>query len=298
MSALITSSTTFDVTLPSPKNLKYLEYTHKWRSGYSPNFYHGPFKIFGHIATLSFMVQLWRETEPFGLTLKPAHNISWVPHPLFQGDKPITELAAQAYNARGSLMINQCRIFLQIILIGVLLLFNSNVIHPSYIEGNIPPSRYLLLLWPEAGRPPKNYWKLWASFLHVIHYLSQLHIHWAPNPPFRFTPRFYKHSETKHFYCYEGSPITEFPMSTHSRSSQTVIYSNTPNICDLVFSPARFRPVDTHYTTQGIQIVGSFPLTNYTPLDPHIPSSLQEAFQDLPASLQHICGNVPFPQQD
>jgi hypothetical protein len=46
---------------------------------------------------------------------------------------------------------------LQIISFGDLLLFNSNEIHPSYIEGNIPPSRLSLLLWPEIGRPPKNY---------------------------------------------------------------------------------------------------------------------------------------------
>jgi hypothetical protein len=115
------------------------------------------FEHFGHLATISLMVQLWQETEPFGLTLIPAHNTTWTPHPLFHGDIPIMELAAQTYNARGSLMINHCQMFLQIISFGDLLLFNSNEIHPSYIEGNIPPSRLSLLLWPEIGRPPKNY---------------------------------------------------------------------------------------------------------------------------------------------
>ncbi len=86
-------------------------------------------------------------------------------------------------------------------------------------------------------------------------------------------------------------------MSVHSRSSRTAIYSNIPYLCDSVFSPALFRPVDTHYTTQGIQIVGIIPTTHtQTSLNPT--SSLQEAFKNLPTSLQHICGNIHFPQRD
>jgi hypothetical protein len=258
------------------------------------------FQTYGHLSTITFLVQIWKETEPFGLTLRPAPNATWIPPPLFSGNKAIIDLATKAYNTRGSLMINRCRIYLQIISIGDLLLFNLNSIHPSYIEGVIPPSRKSLLLWLDVGRPPKHYWQLWSAFLqsHIIPFITNLHIHWPANPPFRLTPIHFKHSQSRHLYRWEDSAITRFPMSASSRSNGSATYSNIPYMCDITFSPSQFCPVDTHYTTQGIRIVGSFNRCHLSSVDTNIPTSLQEAFQALPASLQHICGSIRFPPDD
>jgi hypothetical protein len=80
----------------------------------------------------------------------PSDINTWIPHPLFCGDTSMMELATRVYNTRGSSMINRCRIFLQTTSVGNLLLYPSHEIHPSYVVGNIPPSRASILLWPKV----------------------------------------------------------------------------------------------------------------------------------------------------
>jgi hypothetical protein len=41
-----------------------------------------PFDTYGHLATNVLCVQLWRDTEPYGLLAHPASNITWTPTPL------------------------------------------------------------------------------------------------------------------------------------------------------------------------------------------------------------------------
>jgi hypothetical protein len=60
------------------------------------------------------IAQIWHETEPLGILLKPATNITWVPTPLHTSDFSIMELATSIYDAKGSNIINQCRTFLQV----------------------------------------------------------------------------------------------------------------------------------------------------------------------------------------
>jgi len=39
--------------------------------------------------------------------------------------------------------------------------------HPSYIEGERPPSRISEITWPAFPHTPKNDWVLWSHFLHI-----------------------------------------------------------------------------------------------------------------------------------
>jgi len=87
-------------------------------------------------------------------------------------------------------------------------------------------------------------------------------------------------------------------MSASSQSNGSATYSNTLYICDITFSPSQFRPVGTHYTTQGIRIIGSFRRCHLSSVDTNITTSLHGAFQDLPKSLQDICGSICFPPDD
>jgi len=122
-------------------------------------------KLYGHLPTITYCVQLLYELEPKGINLVPASGMTWLPQQLLSFDCPITEIAVTAYNKKGSKMINRCRMFLQVISVLDLLLYNTKNIHPAYIQGELPPSRIPFLLWPIIPRPPKKYWKLWTSFL-------------------------------------------------------------------------------------------------------------------------------------
>jgi hypothetical protein len=50
-------------------------------------------------------------------------------------------IAMKLYDTRGSNMMNKCRIYLKIISLFNLLLFDTDTIHPSYLQGKTFPSR-------------------------------------------------------------------------------------------------------------------------------------------------------------
>jgi len=204
------------------------------------------------------------------------------------------EIATNTYDSQGS---DQCRIYLQVISLGDLLLHDTTTIHPSYLMGERPPSRKSSLLWPTPDRPPKHYWKLWGAFLklHVIPNMGPIQTPWPPRVNHRFTPLFFKHSETPHLYKYDGDALTKYPISVKSRSHNTTVYHSIPYICDLTFDTTKFYLVDTHFTTNGLQIVGKFLYEDGTEPNPRISTTLEEAFYNLPTSLQELCGSVTFP---
>lgn len=67
---------------------------------------------YGHLATKSMGVQIWSETEPYGLTLWPSLETTWLPSSLGHNDIPLMEIATNVYNTTGSAMINWCRLYL------------------------------------------------------------------------------------------------------------------------------------------------------------------------------------------
>jgi hypothetical protein len=93
--------------------------------------------------------------------------------------------------------------------------------------------------------------------------------------------------------------LSLFHLQTRCRSRPRSFYENVPFQCELEFNRDDFTAVDTHYDTCGIVIVSTF-YNNTTPLLPvHTHSvSLREAFNDLPSSLQCLCGDVHIPPDD
>jgi hypothetical protein len=126
------------------------------------------FQRFGPLATLMYCIKIWKETQLHGVHLRPATGETWLPTPLSHEDISIMELATGSYNSKGAYLINRCRLYLQVISIMDLLLYNLTAIHPSYLAGEIPPSCQSTLYWPNFPNPPKHYWKLWHHFIHTI----------------------------------------------------------------------------------------------------------------------------------
>ncbi len=114
-----------------------------------------PFYRYGHLATQSFCVQIWRKNEPFGLQVHPSSNSTWIPSPTSPGDRALMEFATLSYNMKGSSMKNRCRIYLQLFSVCDLLIYKTSTIHPSYYKGVLPPSRESSNLSPNVPRPPQ-----------------------------------------------------------------------------------------------------------------------------------------------
>jgi hypothetical protein len=94
--------------------------------------------------------------EPQGIILQPAEGITWLPQPLCVQDKAIMDIAVNHYNTKGSVCINRCRHFLQVIAVIDLLIPYTNDIQPSYLEGYPPLSRASYITWPPVPRPPQK----------------------------------------------------------------------------------------------------------------------------------------------
>jgi hypothetical protein len=105
-------------------------------------FFSMPYVTFGHLASLSMCHQLWWETEPFGVMLRPMEGITWTPCPLSPNDLSIMSVATTVYNKKGSAMINKCRLYLRVISLCDLLIHDKPILHPDYLIGERPPSRH------------------------------------------------------------------------------------------------------------------------------------------------------------
>jgi hypothetical protein len=164
------------------------------------HFFTIPYECYGHLATEVTCVQLWRETEPYGLQLRCAPTVSWVPDPITSFDKSLMNIAVSKYNKKGSYIINKCRIYLQVLSVMDLLIFGTVEVHPSYMKGTIPPSRVSLILWPQTPTPPKHYWSLWTHFLrfYIKPIIDKENLHWEDVSQYRFRPSFFKHRYTPH----------------------------------------------------------------------------------------------------
>jgi hypothetical protein len=175
----------FNRILSSSKSLPHQSFTPKWKLACSINFSRR------HTYNMDILLQLLSafkfgaKLSPFDVFLRPAKDITWIPQPLGTNDIALMEIVTSKYDKKGSLMINRCRLYLRIISLYELLLFDCPKIHESYREGTRPPSTDPTFLWPEIPYPPKKYWQLWSHFLkfHIIPWISKLGISWHTLPP-------------------------------------------------------------------------------------------------------------------
>jgi len=168
-----------------------------------------PYETFGHLTTIVTVVQLKHVTEPCGIHMRPASTVTWIPEPLTPEDLSLMEIATTKYNNRGSAMINQCWLHVQMISIMDLLIYDK-----SNLQGEIPPLRTSIILWPSHPSPPKHFWQLWTHFLHthIKPLISQTGLQWNRVTTYRYSPSFYKHHFTPHPYQLNAGILTRYPI--------------------------------------------------------------------------------------
>jgi hypothetical protein len=197
-------------------------------------------------------------------------------------------------------MINCCRLFLQIISLADMLLYDLQNIHPSYRQGEQPPSRQSTVYWLTFDNPPKHYWKLWSHFIHfyVDPLVASSRFSWCLNPPVRHKIILFKHRQFFHLYRVVDRDVTEFCQTPPTCGWWTPSYLNIPYFSDIQHDDPNLIPADAHYSKEGLTFCGyaSLPLMNaQTPI---YQSSLAQQFLNLPSSIRNICRSVTFPTDD
>jgi hypothetical protein len=71
--------------------------------GLFTQFFPSDFQLYGHLATQTYCIKIWKETQPLGVHLWPAPIETWLPEPLAVQDISITELAMKSYNKKGDI---------------------------------------------------------------------------------------------------------------------------------------------------------------------------------------------------
>jgi hypothetical protein len=111
----------------------------------------------------------------------------------------------------------------------------------------------------------------------------------------RFNPTFYKGHSSIHLYQIVDDQITLFKLKVTLRSRHSAIYKNVPYICDNPITDQHVTPVDVHFHSKSISVVGGWyftpvPLSNTAQI-----LTLKEAYDWLPSSIQQTCGKIVFP---
>jgi hypothetical protein len=68
-------------------------------TGFFDQFFSISYSQYHHLTTITICIQIWRETEPFGLVLRPAKSKTWLPTPAALNDRPLMELAVSSYES-------------------------------------------------------------------------------------------------------------------------------------------------------------------------------------------------------
>jgi len=242
----------YNVRRDSPNCQKYemtIVYT-QIEVGTFSQFFSLPFDDYGHLPSIASCVQLWSEIQPNGLILQPLCSHSWTPAPLGNGEIAIMQIAVAHYNKKGSAIINKCRPFLQVFSLYDLLIYNSNIIHPSYMRGELVPSRTSIISWPSITKPPKHYWSLWSHFTYKVltPILERTQVQWGECTSYRFTPSFYKYKNSFHLYQLVDNTLSEFHLMRGARSRFQASYNHVPYQCRVSFNEDEFVPDDVQYT--------------------------------------------------
>jgi len=111
----------------------------------------------------------------------------------------------------------------------------------------------------------------------------------------RFNPTFYKGHSSIHLYQIVDDQITLFKLKVTLRSRYSAIYKNVPYICDNPITDQHVTPVDVHFHSKGISIIGDWYYMPAPVSNSGQKLTLRETFDRLPIAIQQTCGRVVFP---
>jgi len=207
------------------------------------------------------------------------------------------EIIVHFYDVTIATKLNRCCIFSHVISTADLFVYNSNNIHPAYLEGSHPHSRHSIISWPLIPRPPQSYWRLCSQFISkkLLPLMAPSGIPWSQLSPWCFSPFFFKHTLSLNLYSFEGD-TTCYKMKPKARSTLHAIYTNVPYQCSVSFNEEYFFPVDMHSHSKGLSVGWKW----FTPPPRNIShaQTLTEAFDNHHPSLKQICGKIHLPPDD
>jgi len=197
-------------------------------------------------------------------------------------------------------MINRCRLFLQILSLADMLLYDSQTIHQSYRQGERPPSRQSNIYWPPFDNPPKHYWKLWSHFIrfYVDPLIASSSFSWHANPVIRHKIILFKHRHFFHIYRVVDRDVTEFHRAPPIRGRRTPSFLNIPYFLDIQHDDPNLIPIDAHFSKEGLTFCGYASPPSINTQTPIYPFTLENKFLCLSSSIRNICGSVTFPTDD
>lgn len=129
------------------------------------HFLSSSFLQYRHYATNTLLKCLWEETEPQGMVLRPEESSVWIPTPQGNQEIPLMEIVSRHYGSKEAIMINCYRLYLQVISLYDLLLYNGTEIHPDFLIGRHATGRKSAIYWVSFPKPPKKYLLVWKQFL-------------------------------------------------------------------------------------------------------------------------------------
>mmetsp|Transcript_5782 Transcript_5782/g.8512 ORF Transcript_5782/g.8512 Transcript_5782/m.8512 type:complete len:285 (+) Transcript_5782:762-1616(+) len=133
--------------------------------GVGTPFFQLPFAVWGHLATASWVRNLWQSCSRVAVDVQAAAGVHWVPPLQTTADAYIMDRIMARYSRKASIKLNHCRRYLQVVTVSDLYLHDGRCIHPDLYRGKRASGRIPQYAWPDISAPSKSCWTLWKQFL-------------------------------------------------------------------------------------------------------------------------------------
>jgi hypothetical protein len=237
---------------------------------------------------------------PNGLILKAADGEVWHPTPQGKGDLALMHIATAKCFKKDSLIINRCRLYLQLFSIYDLILHDHAVIHPQLKKCERVTSRISTKYWVDFRRPPKRCIKTWQQFLteHIEPIITQMEISWRMDTEPIYNTNFFISNTTNTLYQKINPGYLKYlPKRNIARNRPTQYHITTQLISLTQREIQQLMPIETNHTSKSITILGPTNINSHkqTSIPSSYPSKLHEFYHALSKSMKRLCGKIQPP---
>ena len=263
------------------------------------------FEDLGFLATECFITDLWRECSNINITLHGTEQVIWVPKLQSVNDQYLMDLAAKHFSKKQLVHINMCRMFTKTVSVSDLTTHDGDNVHTHYYYGLGNSGRCSNYSWPETAYPPRHYWHTWRLFISkAIGYPSLVQPlgEWHSLPTYSQQMEYkFDHSsdrlfrfdiESAEWFHYERR-ISRGPSKFHNIPIQSTTIPQNLVMADVQVESDRIILLCTSNRDDNSFQCNTLQQSQSTTTD-----TLQDHFNQLPASLQRICGHIILPDDD
>ncbi len=202
----------------------------------------------------------------------------------------LMSIATLHYFRNDAIIINRCRLFLQLFSIYDLVLYNKASIHPQIKRCERVTSRTPTNFWVDFKRPPKRYIKIWQHFLteYIEPILSKLHLHWSKETSPNYTNSFYQSNTNNNIYQQLDHGFLQYMPKRKCTRDNLTCYQTTAHLVFLSQQEVQqLFPIDTDHKPNSIHVLGRTDINSHacTPSCPTNPTQLHEFYKALPSSM-------------